>query len=194
MALKTFVKINSVNNLSDARYCAGMHVDVIGFNINTGDDNAVNEQQFSEITSWVSGVEYAAEVTDASLINLEKFNVTYLESDNLNNLLNRGDKVKTILRTTLKDLNREMPAEIDIILLTGEGKLSEEDLSLLKSKSSTMNIILGYGLDATNIDEILEKTCVYGIALTAGNEIRPGYKDYDELAEILEVLEIDEWA
>lgn len=33
MALKTFVKISGVNNLSDARYCAGMGVNQLGFNI-----------------------------------------------------------------------------------------------------------------------------------------------------------------
>ena len=35
MKSKKFVKIRGVNNLSDARYCSGMMVDVIGFNLNS---------------------------------------------------------------------------------------------------------------------------------------------------------------
>jgi phosphoribosylanthranilate isomerase len=31
MPLKTFVKVGCITNLSDARYCAGMGVDMLGF-------------------------------------------------------------------------------------------------------------------------------------------------------------------
>ncbi len=33
MSLNTFVYIRDVDNLSDARYCAGMGVDMIGFRL-----------------------------------------------------------------------------------------------------------------------------------------------------------------
>ncbi|MFT7382188.1 MAG: phosphoribosylanthranilate isomerase, partial [Roseivirga sp.] len=31
-------------------------------------------------------------------------------------------------------------------------------------------------------------------SIRGGNEIRPGYKDFDEMADILEALEIDDMA
>ena len=33
MSLQTFVKVGEITNLSDARYCAGMGVDLLGFNV-----------------------------------------------------------------------------------------------------------------------------------------------------------------
>ena len=48
MALKTFVKISGVNNLSDARYCAGMGVNQLGFNIEDKHPNYTDPQSFKE--------------------------------------------------------------------------------------------------------------------------------------------------
>ncbi|MFT7424854.1 MAG: phosphoribosylanthranilate isomerase, partial [Algoriphagus sp.] len=38
MALRTFVKINGITNLTDARYCSGMYVDLLGFTFEEGAD------------------------------------------------------------------------------------------------------------------------------------------------------------
>lgn len=189
MALKTFVKINSVNNLSDARYCAGMNVNIIGFDV-----KLVNSEQFKEITSWVSGVEYAAEVNEMKEGLFEEYDVEYLESDIQDNLIHSDHKIKTIYRTNVEGLNSEISSKIDLILITGEGEISKSDIDLIKSKANDFKILLGYGLNDQNVDQVLAETNAYGIALSAGDEIRPGYKDYDELADILEALEIDEWA
>ena len=48
MALKTSVIINEVINLSDARYCAGMGVDYIGFRIDENHDKYVDLENFNE--------------------------------------------------------------------------------------------------------------------------------------------------
>lgn len=189
MALKTFVKINSVNNLSDARYCAGMNVNIIGFDV-----DSVNSEQFKEITSWVSGVEYAAEVNEMKEGLLESYDVEYLESKNQDDLIHSSENIKTIYRTNVEGLNSEISDKIDLILITGEGDISKSDIDLIKSKVDDFKILLGYGINEQNVDRILSETNAYGIALSAGDEIRPGYKDYDELADILEALEIDEWA
>ncbi len=61
MSLRTFVKIGSVNNLSDARYCAGMAVDLIGFNIDPETEGSVTPSFFREITEWIAGVGFVGE-------------------------------------------------------------------------------------------------------------------------------------
>jgi len=40
--------------------------------------------------------------------------------------------------------------------------------------------------------ELVEETGVKGIEMEGGEEIKPGLKDFDELAEILEALEIED--
>jgi len=39
---------------------------------------------------------------------------------------------------------------------------------------------------------LVKKHHIYGIALKGGEEITPGYKDFDELADILEKLELED--
>jgi phosphoribosylanthranilate isomerase len=51
MALKTKVKAGNITNLSDARYCAGMGVDWLGFPA-----DVVNPDTFKEITNWVTSL------------------------------------------------------------------------------------------------------------------------------------------
>ena len=41
MALNTLTAVTEINNLSDARYCAGMGVDIIGFNLAAGQGSPV---------------------------------------------------------------------------------------------------------------------------------------------------------
>ena len=58
MSLKTFVKVGNITNLTDARYCAGMGVNQLGFNV---EDPNFTVEKFKEITGWLEGIEYVAE-------------------------------------------------------------------------------------------------------------------------------------
>ena len=62
MALSTIVKMSSINNLSDARYCAGMGVDLMGFCIDPTKSDFLTPLQFKEINGWISGVKAVAEI------------------------------------------------------------------------------------------------------------------------------------
>ena len=66
MGLRTTVIVNEINNLSDARYCAGMGVDYLGFSLESTDPGYVDPERFKEITSWVSGPEYLGEFKNSS--------------------------------------------------------------------------------------------------------------------------------
>ncbi|MFM1835376.1 MAG: hypothetical protein RJA04_63, partial [Bacteroidota bacterium] len=48
--LKTLVKVSAITNLSDARYCAGMGVDLLGFPL-----GKISIDQFTEIRNWLAG-------------------------------------------------------------------------------------------------------------------------------------------
>ncbi len=56
MALITSVIVNGVNNLSDARYCAGMGVDMIGFNLDESQPGFMPAADLQDIAGWVAGV------------------------------------------------------------------------------------------------------------------------------------------
>src|SRR5688572_33445133 len=84
MPLKTFVKVGCITNLSDARYCAGMGVDMLGFRVVEGQEDYIKPSQFQEIRGWISGPSVVAEVyglksPDDLAPILESFKPDYLE-------------------------------------------------------------------------------------------------------------------
>ena len=62
LRLRTFVKINKVNNLTDARYFAAMGVDYLGFCCNTGTELYCSPSKIKEITDWVQGPTFVMEL------------------------------------------------------------------------------------------------------------------------------------
>ena len=75
--------------------------------------------------------------------------------------------------------------------LADGGELSDFARDTLKEYASKYSIVLDFGISVENVNELLEEINLHGIALKGSNEIRPGSKDYDELRDILEILEID---
>lgn len=209
MALKTFVKISEVNNLSDARYCAGMGVDLMGIVTDPSHPSYLSPNSFKEISEWVAGVDYVAELPKEGTIAhikeiIESYAVKYIQFEDL------------ALLSDLSTLEMPLLFKIDLATLSDTSELEGlcnatmgkvayiliED-SLLQSEQAYIekalelsdhhDIILGCGISADNIHDILDSSHISGIALKGGNEIKPGYKDFDELADILEALEVEDY-
>lgn len=208
MALKTFVKISSVNNLSDARYCAGMQVNLMGFNLEEENKNFVSPEKFKEITDWLSGLEYIAEFEythpERILTLIQEYegfhHIQIKEEIHLKMLVNTDYGI--ILKQTvnaisdLEDLINKTKSykQHNVTLLLVSDQLSLEDavLEKIKELAGGCQVLLGFGLEADTVEEVVEKTKIKGIALEGGDEIQPGLKDFDELAEILETLELED--
>ncbi|NVJ86059.1 MAG: phosphoribosylanthranilate isomerase [Algoriphagus sp.] len=206
MALSTFVKISGVTNLSDARYSSGMYVDVIGFNLDENSDKFVSPNLFLEITGWVSGCEFCAEFKDdpTSIVSqkLEKYpTVTWIQHNHLNTLLDfAGKGYQLVFEAPLKEVKHieEAVAEkiqenhIHLLITTDSSTLDGDQMKSLALLAKKAKVILAGGITPFNVKSLLSDLKLFGIALEGGEEIKPGLKDYDELAEILEELEVDE--
>lgn len=196
MALRTFVKVSGINNLSDARYCAGMEVNELGFNIEPDHENFTDPQKFKEMTDWLSGVEFVGEINSAAT------NIGQVISDyQLNALqINHLDQINEALETGLKVSYKALSVQdaqlawnasnqaLDYLIISNVGQNSAELRSL------AFPVMLTDGISVENLSSLLEDISPKGIVLKGGDEIRPGYKDFDELADILEQLEIDDLA
>ena len=83
MTLKTFVKVSNITNLSDARYCAGMGVDLLGFNIDPASPSQIGEKDYEEISEWVAGVQFVGEFETSSLYEIKQglkhYNIDYIQ-------------------------------------------------------------------------------------------------------------------
>jgi phosphoribosylanthranilate isomerase len=206
MALRTFVKINGITNLTDARYCSGMYVDLLGFTFEEGADRLVSVTTFKEISGWVSGVNFVAEFECASSEDVQNNlancgEIKWLEHKKIETLLGFREKgLNLIYKCTLEELaelGQELLDELansEVIIHVSDLKssLSEEDEHKLKELGIKQKIILGIGLNASNVERLVNDLNLFGISMTGGNEIKPGLMDFNELADILEVLEVED--
>ena len=189
MALKTLVKVGSITNLSDARYCAGMGVDFLGFRVIAGQPDAISTKAFQEIRGWISGPQIVAEIygiqSAGELVRImEDFRPDLLElSVKEWDAVGHSITVPFILAVDPKDQIPEMAESPAYILTNG----FETSVSKLIPEYE----ILASITDPAELDATLGLTGVSGINLTGGKEIRPGLRQYDDLAEILEALESD---
>jgi phosphoribosylanthranilate isomerase len=208
MALKTFVKISNVNNLSDARYCSGMYVNLMGFSLENTNEYYVPPTAFKEITDWLSGLEYVAEFSNSHPDQILEIMAQYpgfshlQVEEKLHLPLLKNTSYSLIFKYTLKNEAdweeiTDLAGTLDEnnILLNLESELSVEisgkNLERIKELADKCALLLGFGFDDENIDDLLNKTAIKGISMKAGHEISPGVKDFDELADILEALEIE---
>jgi phosphoribosylanthranilate isomerase len=199
MALKTLVKLSNVNNLSDARYGAGMGVSLIGFNFSQKAGKAITKESFSEITGWISGVELVAEFTDEPFEEIEKaldgFEIQYIQTENtevIGQAQAMGVPViyKANSISLLNTLPEGMLKAARFVLLESSAPLDDETLTQVGKMAVSYPLIVGGDVQPANLEKILESS-VTGIALQGGDEIRPGFKDFDSMADILEQLETE---
>jgi len=193
MALRTFVRVNGINNLSDARYCAGMEVNELGFNIEATHPNYTDPDKFKELSDWLSGVEFVGEITDAST-NIANVMTGYtLNSLQVENLDQIEPAIATGLKVSFVAKNQEEGREA---WTRSNGQLTHVLMAAPFVDDTVVGVpvLLSDGFDVENLDTKLEASKAKGIVLEGGSEIRPGYKDFDELADILELLEIDDLA
>ncbi len=206
MALSTFVKINSVTNLTDARYGAGMYVNLLGFNLDRNSEKYVSPELFKDISGWVSGVEFVAEFThdqnpDIPAI-LENYPaISWIEYDRIEELQSfEGKGFSLIYKMNLEQVRHIEPdvartlsqSGIVIHVVSHDDVLSDDNLEVVKKLAENCKVILGVGITIENVDSLQEEIGIYGISLSGSEEIKPGLKDMDQLSEILEKLEIDE--
>jgi phosphoribosylanthranilate isomerase len=200
MSLKTLVKVSNITNLSDARYCAGMGVDMIGFVMDKFSADYTSPEKMKEIKSWVAGVQIVGETQSADYDEVKAFVEAYeidiLQISEAGLLPQIADLGKPIIlklefeSAYLEDYLERYSQFVEFFLVDG-GDFSDFARYTLKEYSFNYPIVLDFGITAENVNELLEEMQIKGIALKGSSEIRPGYKDYDELSEILEVLEED---
>ncbi|MEB2783968.1 phosphoribosylanthranilate isomerase [Algoriphagus persicinus] len=206
MSLSTFVKISGITNLSDARYCAGMYVDLLGFSLEKESEKFISPTQFNEITGWLSGLEFVGEFSSYNTLEIletlpEYPAVKWIEHDRIETLTElEGKGFGLMYKMDLAEVRHiEIPvaeklneSRIIFHITSSHEELDEDDINAIKLISENCRVILGVGITAANVHELTEELNLYGVSLTGGKEIKPGLKDFEELADILEALELED--
>jgi len=205
MALKTLTLVSKINNLSDARYCAGMGADILSFVLTEGQAGYLTPEAINDIAGWVAGVQIAGEFYDspaeeinelADTCNLSQalLTSTYL-ADELTAIKIPVIQQLTINKDTIEDeFIRYLEVYKDYVaffLIVSDDFTTIDDtiIPFLKDIASQFPVLIGFGLNKDNVLPVLEQIKLTGIALLGGQEIKPGLKSFDALADILELLE-----
>lgn len=197
MPLKTKVKVGNITNLSDARYCAGMGVDLLGFPIGDGPDQ-ISLQHFQEITEWVAGPEFVFEpgttidqdlllkVTEMELVKHVQLGVDMLQT--VGRQLNSKSIILSIAPSALEAIKPELESyPISYILLRNN---ENANWNLVERINAKIPVLLDQTASTTAVSEVLQQP-ISGIALAGSKEMKPGQKDYENLADVLEELDMD---
>ena len=192
MSLLTRVKAGNITNLSDARYCAAMGVEIIGFPLGKGTKDTVEIEKVKEMMGWLSGVKLALE------LNAENFDIEYIQlaieqlnPDFLQLPIQLMDKLPLFnpLPLILETNKIIKDHRSDYFLFKGEIVLGDADLKLFCAENQVL--FSSENIKVNSILELLSAFSPAGIELKGGNEISPGLKSFEELAELFEVLEIE---
>lgn len=183
MSLKTLVKVNSLTNLSDARYCAGMGVQLLGFQAVAGLPGHITAARFHEIRGWITGPEIVAELYGLQSRQqlddiLESFRPDYLEVGPAELPLARETSLPLLLRLAPGEVYG-VDKNVAYIVAEADDTRTFEVPTIVRVSTA---------IDAENA---LTKHNVKGIMLQGSEELSPGLKTYDTLAPILEMLEND---
>lgn len=191
MSLKTKVKAGNITNLSDARYCAGMGVDWLGFPA-----DSIDPKTFAEITGWVTGPQFVLELSAGPIPEslsdyaVDTIQVNYQQVRN-SEVLSNHQFIVALSLTDWNDAKAELIKNkyriqhILVLNLTGDKDRDENMLSEIASQAEVLISLEGCPY---SLPEVLEFP-IAGINIAGNNELKPGLKDYTELAEVLEQLE-----
>ena len=191
------IYVNRVTNLSDARYCAGMGADWLGFVVDPADPDYVSPSEYQEMMGWVSGPKRVAQVTgrspDANII-FEQYAPDAIHCYAPVALQEPIDsKIPLILEIEFSSwgaIKKDILALQNqmLFLVLTELPATEEVIQKLKIENFAIPILLKIArMHESNVSALI--THCSGLMLQGEREVQPGLKDYDHLSEILEALE-----
>lgn len=193
---KIKVKINKVNNLTDARYFAAMGVDYLGFCCNTGTEMYCSPQKIKEITDWVEGPAFVYEFDGwqdyldiLSVLDLGKPDAVHLGAFAT---YEDGFHLPIFKDFILENLNEIDLSAIDFPVLRSDKsytELTKEEKEIVRNASKQKPVILDININASDLNDILNELNVHGIILRGGDEEKVGFKSFEELDLIFDALQ-----
>ena len=196
MQQKPVIYVRRITNLSDARYCAGMGVDMLGFVIDPGDVDYVSPSRYQEMIGWIAGPKRALEIPENVQIDFDEVLGQY-KPDLLNVSITtiRRDDLPTlplILNLSFNELSSYHSLEPRIkanigYLLINDFPVNASALPLVLQDAPP--IMLSLRRDQSQVLQLMNHTGAKGFALQGSRELAPGLKDYDHLSAILDELE-----
>ncbi|WP_162910539.1 phosphoribosylanthranilate isomerase [Hymenobacter oligotrophus] len=207
MSLLTSVIVRGINNLSDARYCAGMGADYITFRLDPTLPGAVTPALVKELSSWVAGVQLVGEF---DTLPIEEINTLAQECGLQSVLLHKQRRPEEMAALSVPALvlvnwiPDMLPEDVDnrfrslgqhttgfVLADLPPQPLTEFQLAHLTEQARSYTIWLAPGFANGSVREFVEKVQPQGLVLEGGDEIKPGLRDFSEMEAVFEELEVE---
>jgi phosphoribosylanthranilate isomerase len=212
--LKIKVKAGSITTLTDARYFAAREVEWLGFPIGE-EEGKIGPLQVKAIAEWVDGVKIVGEFGFATadeirsmseMIGLDAVQVGMFISPHEVSQLKGLTIIKEVVvsselsPTALEEHLAAYAAHCDFFLLnfSAAGHSWKEvgtghpyQIGFLKKICQRHPIILSLDCPAEETGQMLSAINPFALSLSGGLEERVGLKSFDELDQVLDLLEID---
>jgi phosphoribosylanthranilate isomerase len=190
--------IRGINNLSDARYCAGMGADKLTFVLDPGLPNHLDAKTVKELAGWIAGVELIGEFDQLSA---PEINALAAECS-LDAVLLRSHRTATDLAEIAPPVYYELhadelaagPDSLRIIPVGFVLEMAAEataDTAALTALATRQPLWLGPGLHPERAYELAKQLPLAGLSFPSGDEVKPGLRDFDQLEAVFEALEVD---
>lgn len=190
--------IRGINNLSDARYCAGMGADKLTFLLDPALPGALDTKAVKELTGWIAGVELIGEFDQLSAPEINA-----IAADcGLDAVLLRSPRSAAELAEIAPPVYQELPADATALnqLLPDSvlGLVVElapdtpaKTLAALHQLATERPLWLGPGLLPARAHELAASLPLAGLSFPSGDEVKPGLRDFDQLEAVFEALEVE---
>ncbi|MBJ6111185.1 hypothetical protein JAO73_19335 [Hymenobacter sp. BT523] len=190
--------IRGINNLSDARYCAGMGADKLTFVLDPALPDALDTRTVKELAGWVAGVELIGEFDQLSAAEI---NAVAAECA-LDAVLLRRPRPEAELAEIAPPVYVELAAEstqhapeFSSVPVGWVMELRAEttaiDTAALHAIAQQRPLWLGPGLNPALAHELATQLSLAGLSFPSGDEVKPGLRDFDQLEAVFEALEQD---
>ena len=190
--------IRGINNLSDARYCAGMGADKLTFILDPNLPGALDSKAVKELAGWIAGVELIGEFDQLTAPEINAIAaecaldaVLIRQPRSEAELAEIAPPVYLELAVGAVAINSYLPdSPIGLVVELTE-PLTTETLNYLAEIAAHRPLWLGPGLNPAQARELVNLLPLAGIVLPSGDEVKPGLRDFDQLEAVFEALEID---
>ncbi len=190
--------IRGINNLSDARYCAGMGADKLTFVLDPALPGHLDTKTVKELAGWVAGVELIGEFD-----RLSSFEINAIAAEcALDAVLLRSPRTAAEVAEIAPPVYLELDPKsallgqplpdsaVGLVLELSEA-VTPETLAALRGLSQQRALWLGPGLRPGRARDLAVQLPLAGLVFASGDEVKPGLRDFDLLEAVFEALEIE---
>lgn len=206
MPLVTSVLVRGINNLSDARYCAGMGADYLTFRLDPALPGYLAPAVVQELSGWVAGVQLVGEFDTLSAPEINALATTcglhYVllhrrrTPEELAQLSVPALKlIKWIPDMLAEDVEKRFQDQAGYVAGFVLAQAPAEPLSAMQRAQLTQQaraykIWLGTSFAGEQpVRQFVDEVQPSGIVLEGGEEIKPGLRDFSEMEAVFEQLE-----